>query len=65
MIKDFQDGIDTLRLASLPGQGQAAKFAQLQISDGAAGAEIAWGGHVIVLEGVNAAAIGPDDMVLT
>lgn len=52
-ILDFQDGVDRLRLAGIPGQTADQRLEALAITAGTdGGTEIAFGGAVIVLDGI-------------
>lgn len=65
IIDDFQPGVDMLRIGGLPGQGQAARFASLDISAAGGDALLRWNGHEIRLDGVDPAELGRADFLLT
>jgi len=62
-IADFQDNLDTLRMHGVRGDSHLSRFNALDISDTAVGAQIAYAGHVIYLEGVSAAELDLTDFV--
>ncbi|MBC2837142.1 calcium-binding protein [Paragemmobacter straminiformis] len=67
VITDFEDGIDRLRLTGLGGGTDAARFRGLVIRDvtidGVDYAQISRGGHLIWLEGVDAADLTASDFL--
>ncbi len=63
IVTDYEDGADRLWLGHVAGQDDAARFSALSITDTHAGAEIAYGGQVIILAGVAAGAIDIGDIL--
>ena len=50
-----------MRLRGVEGAGAAGRFDALEISDHATGAVIGYGGHLIILEGVDVDDLDVDD----
>ncbi|KMK63977.1 M10 family metallopeptidase [Puniceibacterium sp. IMCC21224] len=66
VVTDFQNGIDTIRLSGVqnaPGSGLGGYVDALEITGTDNGVQLAYGGHVIVLEGVTAAQLDSSDFI--
>lgn len=67
LIRDFEIGLDHIRLTGVAGMGDIGKFAALTLSDLAVNGEVAtmlgYNGHVITMTGVSSEALGVDDFV--
>ena len=64
-LRDFEDGLDRLWLGQIAGADDVARFAALTITGTAAGADIAYGGHIIHLDGIAAADIDIGDLLFS
>lgn len=62
-IADFEDGIDALRMSGVGSGNQQNRFNALDIRDVSGGAEVSYGGHTILLQGVSASSLSVDDFV--
>lgn len=63
IITDFEDGLDQLWLKLVRADDTASRFAALTVTDTGAGVEVGYGGHVIQLPGLSAAAFDTSDIV--
>ena len=63
-IRDFEDGVDRIRIVGVAGVGQAAKFDALHITSIGQDVTVAYGQQSIVLTGIDMLSIDQGDFIL-